>query len=115
MEIIKDANNTEVTEATVGVVMGYEIYMLAVEHLARMIEYPAYDDWGNVKYEIDRANKIRKYMEKKFPSLLDSHTKSKCDEMLVRAQDAYNQRHIRETEMLRRRFEFGKVTLEDVE
>lgn len=100
-------------EATITNMMGYEIYMMATEHLAKMIEYPAYDDWGNVKNELYRAKHIRSYMEKKFPSLLDEETQKRCNDILERAEAFYNKRCEMEREMLHRRLEYGKVTIEE--
>lgn len=101
-------------EAVISNYLGYEIYMMATEHLARMIEYPAYDDWGRVADELKRAKLIRKRMEEKFPALLDSETKKHCDDLLERAETIYKHRCETEREMLHRRLEYGKITLEDV-
>ena len=106
-------NATENLEAVITNTMGFNIYMLAVEHIARMIEYPSYDDWANVEIELDRAKRIRKYMEKKFPSLLDDETQEQCNRILQRAETFYNKRCEMEREMLHRRLEYGKVTLEE--
>ena len=100
-------------EATITNMMGYEIYRMATEHLARMIEYPAYDDWGNVKTELERAKRIRKYMEKKFPALLDEEHQKDCEKLFERAETFYNKRCEMEREMLHRRLEYGKVTIEE--
>lgn len=104
---------TENLEAVISNMMGYDIYMLAVEHIARMIEYPSYDDWGTVENELHRAKHIRTYMEKKFPSLLDKEIQKRCDDILQRAESFYTKRCEMEREMLHRRLEFGKVTLDD--
>ena len=100
-------------EATITNVIGYEIYMMATEHIAKMIEYPAYDDWGNVENELHRAQNIRKYMEMKFPALLDEEIQKRCNYMLKRANDFYENRCKMEHEMLHRRLEYGKVTLDE--
>lgn len=108
------SNHEENYEAIISNRMGYEIYMMATEHLAKMIEYPSYDDWGNVKDELYRANEIRKYIGNKFPSLLDDEIQKRCNSLLKHAESVYNQRCEREREMLHRRLEYGKVTIEDV-
>ena len=101
--------------ATITCMMGYEIYMLAIEHLAKMIEYPAYDDWRNVEYELHRAKHVKKYMEDKFPEFVeDKEIQEHCNYLLERAERFYTKRCEMERETLHRRLEYGKTTLEAV-
>lgn len=106
---------TENLTAIISNQLGYEVYMLAVEHLAKMIEYPAYDDWGNVKWELERAKRVKKSMERHFPALLDEETQKRVNDILDRAESFYKNRCEMEREMLNRRLEYGKTTREDIE
>ena len=109
-----NGNKEENYEAIISNQTGYEIYMMATRNLARMIEYPAYDDWGEVRNDVDRAKMIRKLMEHKFPALLEEETQKRCNDILERAESFRAKREEMEREALRRKLEFGRVTIEDV-
>lgn len=109
-----NGNKEENIEAIISNTMGYEIYMMATMQIARMIEYPAYDDWGEVRNDIDRAKMIRRLMERKFPALLDEEIQKRCNDIFEKAESFRARREEMEREVLRRKLEFGRVTIEDV-
>ena len=99
----------EVYEATISNMFAYEVYMLACEHIAKMVEYPDFHDWGKVDAELRRAMHVRKGIEKRFPQFVGSETEKEANALIEKAKKRYEEYKKAEEEALRRRYNYGKV------